>query len=234
MKVGARVVLCKNIDVEHGWLNGTLAVITAIHANYITIESTKTGRRTVVTRMKQNVSFPGSAVQYIRTQFPLILGWALTVHKVQGMTLETVYVLLNKSFFASGQAYVTLSRVKSLDNLHLLQCDPSAVCLQPYYRDLLRWMKHNDKIKIDSDQESSQVQYLKREEIQKPTADTRCKRKKPSRTDYSLPQQKSEGNNSRLPPCKKVKLDSTTIEVRVDSRPPLSHLFANHSNISNI
>ena len=234
LKVGARVVLCKNIDVEHGWLNGTLAVITAIHANYITIESTKTGRRTVVTRMKQNVSFPGSAVQYIRTQFPLILGWALTVHKVQGMTLETVYVLLNKIFFASGQAYVALSRVKSLDNLHLLQYDPSAVCLQPYYRDLLRWMKHNDKIKIDSDQESSQVQYPKREEIQKPTADMRCKRKKPSRTDYSLPQQKSEGNKSRLPPRKKVKLDSTTIEVRVDSRPPLSHLFANHSNISNI
>ena len=94
--------------------------------------------------------------------------------------------------------------------------------------------KYNDKIKVDSDQESSQVQYPKGEGIQKPTADMRCIRKKQSRTDYSLLQQKSEGNNSRLPPHKKVKLDSTTIEVRVDSRPPLSHLFANHSNISKI
>ena len=163
LKVGARVVLCKNLHVEHGWLNGTLATITHIQSNYVTIQSIKTGRKTVVTRMKQSLSFPGSAVQYIRTQFPLILGWALTVHKVQGMTLDNVYILLNKNFFASGQAYVALSRVKSLENLHLIQYEPSSICLDPYYRDLLQWMKQKDEIKAVDGKDNADFLYPTRE-----------------------------------------------------------------------
>ena len=146
LKVGARVVLCKNIDTEHGWLNGTLAKVVSIHSNCITIENIKTGRKTVVTRIRQNVSFPGSSIQYFRTQFPLMLGWALTVHKVQGMTLDRAYILLSKNFFASGQAYVALSRIKCIDSLYLLEYDPKAVCLDDYYKGLLEWMKVVDKI----------------------------------------------------------------------------------------
>ena len=146
LKVGARVVLCKNIDTEHGWLNGTLAKVVSIHSNCITIENIKTGRKTVVTRIRQKVSFPGSSIQYSHTQFPLILGWALTVHKVQGMTLDRAYILLNKNFFASGQAYVALSRVKCIDSLYLLEYDSKAVCLDDYYKGLLEWMKVVDKI----------------------------------------------------------------------------------------
>ncbi len=60
-------------------------------------------------------------------QFPLILGWALTVHKVQEMTLDGAYVQLDSTFFASGQAYVALSRVRELSNLHLLPYDRTVV-----------------------------------------------------------------------------------------------------------
>ena len=163
LKVGARVVLCKNFDAEHGWLNGTLATITHIQINNITIQSIKTGRKTVVTRMKQSLSFPGSAVHYIRTQFPLILGWALTVHKVQGMTLDNVYILLKKNFSASGQADVALSRVKFLENFHLIQYDPSFICLDPYYRDLLKWMKQKDAIRAVDGNDNADVLYPTRQ-----------------------------------------------------------------------
>ncbi len=65
------------------------------------------------------------------------------------MTLEKAYIQLSKSFFASGQAYVALSRVKDINNLHLLQYDPSAIHIDPYYKQLLTWMENNNALTRD-------------------------------------------------------------------------------------
>lgn len=54
----------------------------------------------------------------MRTQIPLLAGWALTIHKAQGMTLEKAIVQLE--CFTSGMAYVALSRVKTLKGLKVL------------------------------------------------------------------------------------------------------------------
>ncbi|CUA75518.1 ATP-dependent DNA helicase pfh1 [Rhizoctonia solani] len=61
-----------------------------------------------------------------RRQIPLILAWALTVHKAQGQTIDRVRVDLAKTF-APGQAYVAISRCKSLEGLQLLNFSPSSV-----------------------------------------------------------------------------------------------------------
>ena len=65
-----------------------------------------------------------------RTQMPLIPAWALSIHKAQGQTLEFVKVDL-RHIFETGQAYVALSRVTTLDGLQVLNFNPKKVTADP-------------------------------------------------------------------------------------------------------
>ena len=66
-------------------------------------------------------------VSLVHYQIPLQLAWAMTIHKCQGLTLDLAQIKLGKDVFEAGQAYVALSRVKSLSALFLLAFDPIAV-----------------------------------------------------------------------------------------------------------
>lgn len=69
-----------------------------------------------------------------RVQVPLILGWALSIHKSQGQTLERVKVDLDR-VFEMGQTYVALSRATSLEGLQVLNFDPGKVFVHPKVRE---------------------------------------------------------------------------------------------------
>lgn len=58
---------------------------------------------------------------------PLILNWASSIHKVQGVTVEACSLDIGSSFFQSGMAYVGLSRVTSLNGLHLRSFNPNSI-----------------------------------------------------------------------------------------------------------
>jgi ATP-dependent DNA helicase PIF1 len=72
------------------------------------------------------VELPNGEVQASRAQIPLILAWALSIHKAQGQTLERVKVDLGR-VFEKGQAYVALSRAVSMEGLQILNFNPSKV-----------------------------------------------------------------------------------------------------------
>jgi ATP-dependent DNA helicase PIF1 len=70
-----------------------------------------------------------------------VLAYAITTHKSQGATLDSAYIDIGRSVFEYGQAYVALSRVKSLESLYLHSYDKRAIRAHPkvveYYESLL-------------------------------------------------------------------------------------------------
>lgn len=80
------------------------------------------------------VELPNGEVQAQRAQIPLILAWALSIHKAQGQTLQRVKVNLGK-VFEKGQAYVALSRATSTAGLQVTSFDPGKVMVHPKVKD---------------------------------------------------------------------------------------------------
>jgi ATP-dependent DNA helicase PIF1 len=89
-----------------------------------------TSRDLLVQPEEWKIELPSGEVQAQRSQLPLILAWALSIHKAQGQTLERVKIDL-KRIFEKGQAYVALSRATSQAGLEVQNFDPKKVMAHP-------------------------------------------------------------------------------------------------------
>lgn len=89
-----------------------------------------TSRDLLVQHEEWKVELPNGEIQAQRSQLPLILAWALSIHKAQGQTLERVKIDL-KRVFEKGQAYVALSRATSQAGLEVQNFDKSKVMAHP-------------------------------------------------------------------------------------------------------
>ena len=127
LKKGAQVMLVKN-DPGRRWINGTLGKVVEMRKDSIRVRSLDGGQTFDVGRAKwenlritydeQRQRIVSEVIgEYI--QFPIALGWAATIHKVQGATLERVFVNMKGGAFDYGQTYVALSRCKSMSGLYL-------------------------------------------------------------------------------------------------------------------
>ena len=127
LKAGGRVILRRNMDIESWVGKCTLAVVAALYQNYVVIQKmSNPSKRIPVPRFRQRIEMNGASYTILLHQFPLQLAYAVTVHRVQGLTLQKAIVCLNSSCFASGQAYVAMSRVRKLDDLILWDfCAPA-------------------------------------------------------------------------------------------------------------
>lgn len=83
-------------------------------------------RQLLCVNEKWTIELPNGEIQASRVQIPLILAWALSIHKAQGQTLERVKVDLGR-VFEKGQAYVALSRATSQEGLQILNFNPKKV-----------------------------------------------------------------------------------------------------------
>jgi ATP-dependent DNA helicase PIF1 len=128
LKVGAQVMLKKNIDVEDGLANGTRGVVVGLERKTILIR-TLSGVDVSLTPCEWDVGSKETHAK--RIQFPLIMAWGLTIHSSQGATLDAVECDLGRDIFAAGQAYVALSRVKTSSGLKLIRFDPYSIKSDP-------------------------------------------------------------------------------------------------------
>ena len=113
-KVGAQVMLTYNLSPDIGLVNGSRGVVKALDQDGVLV-SFKNG---ITTRIVYNPNeFEDGRVKMVRHQIPLILAYAISIHKSQGSSLDCAIMDLGTSIFAPGMAYVALSRVRTLDGL---------------------------------------------------------------------------------------------------------------------
>ena len=86
------------------------------------------------------------------SQVPLILAWALTIHKAQGSTLDIAEVDAGSGIFECGQTYVALSRVKSLEGLYLSSFDAKRVRINKKVQDFYEILEQEDAKRRSADE----------------------------------------------------------------------------------
>ena len=126
LKIGAPVLLIRNLSPKQGMCNGTRVRIVELGRNCLKVAilgGTHDGEIRLIPRIQLTSSEEDLPFLLTRKQFPIRLCFAMTVNKSQGQSLQHVGVDLRTGAFAHGQLYVALSRVTSVDGLTVLQSD---------------------------------------------------------------------------------------------------------------
>jgi ATP-dependent DNA helicase PIF1 len=147
-KIGAQVMCIINIKSAEGdtlVCNGSQGIITA-YCEFTGCPRVKYNNGTEMLMARHvwaSDKIPGIGV----SQLPLILAWALTIHKSQGSTLDAAEIDVGSGIFECGQTYVALSRVKSLHGLYLSSFDASRIRINKkvkhFYEELTTYQETN-------------------------------------------------------------------------------------------
>jgi len=134
LKIGAQVMCVVNIEMPTGEMicNGSQGIVTKFTEQGLPVVKYRNGHEmTMSYHLWESENIPGIGV----SQIPLILAWAITIHKSQGATMDAAEIDVGSGVFECGQTYVALSRVKSLEGLYLTSFDASKILINKKVRE---------------------------------------------------------------------------------------------------
>lgn len=139
-KIGSQVMCIVNIqsDTSIELCNGSQGIVTSFceFTGYPRVNFNNGIDRIMAPNIWESDKIPGIGV----SQIPLILAWALTIHKSQGATMDAAEIDVGSGIFECGQTYVALSRVKSLDGLYLTSFDPEKIRINKSVKDFYDYL----------------------------------------------------------------------------------------------
>ena len=157
IKIGATVMCIINIPcTENSPLlcNGSQGIVVRISSLGNPIVKYNNGyQREMMPNVWLSEKIPGIGI----SQIPLILAWAITIHKSQGATLDCAEIDAGKGIFECGQTYVALSRVKSLSGLYLTSFDPSRILVNKKVKEFYRKLKESEA-EVELFESNSEIQ----------------------------------------------------------------------------
>lgn len=120
LKIGIPVMLLQNIDVDAGWVNGTIA--TVFYVDDLNVGLRKNIAGNIIERWIPRITRTVPRTSYSRKQLPIIPAFAATIHKARSATIDCVAIHLD-NMKDHGQLYVAMSRVRFKENLYFFGVD---------------------------------------------------------------------------------------------------------------
>lgn len=130
LKAGTRVMLTWNLDTENKLVNGSVGTVQEVFQNQVIVDFDDVGKISVI-KQTWNILDENGKILATAKQIPLVVCYALTIHKCQGVSLPKAIIDI-KDCFCNHQVYVALSRVRSLDGLKLLNFDQDKILVNDF------------------------------------------------------------------------------------------------------
>ena len=180
LKTGCRVMLLKNLDIANGLANGSCGTVVNIKPNVVEVlfdtnkqivpiqrvdfempVNTKSKTIQITNEDGYTTKIIATKKKIVRNQYPLRLAYGITIHKSQGMTFDKLIVDCGR-VFADGQAYVALSRTRSLQGLYPINFDHTTVTVS---KAVVEFYKQLDDISVINDLTDMSVEIDEKAEL---------------------------------------------------------------------